>query len=132
MCICVNASSASDTHVYVGEGIRNGSKFRLPTMDAHNGLAPDLNAIVETDHILSISALGADYGNRVHYTSRIPNGVRPLMPRQVHGTELRGRHRNGDMYVSVDVARSNQYPAITRVNRGTSFGQVSQLMHGWG
>lgn len=103
--------------------------FRIPTMDAHDGNAPDVNADVDTDHILSVSASKAT-GNRVRYSDRIPADVLELLPEYVHGTSVRNRIPNGDVFVTVaDTLEAR--PQKRRQTNATAAPSAVGVMAGW-
>jgi len=105
--------------------------FRLPTMDAHDGKAPNPDAMVDTDHILSVSA-GEKIGHRVNYSDDIPASVRSLLPTRVHGTDMRSHLKNGDMFVDVSDTLTAQHPAIRRAASVDAKPSVRGTLDGWG
>jgi hypothetical protein len=100
----------------------------IPTMDAHDGGPPDLSAKVETDHIISVGSNISSNGATVHYSDFLYEGA-PLLPKQVHGTQLLGRFKNGDMFVSTATLRGRQ-PII---KRGANLQKIDAEieMRGW-
>jgi len=108
----------------------DASTFRLPTMDAHDGKAPNPEAMVDTDHILSVSA-GDKIGHRVSYSDDIPDAVCGLLPNRVHGTDMRSHLRNGDMFVNVADTLTKQHPEIRRATSVDSKPSVRGTLDGW-
>jgi hypothetical protein len=108
----------------------DASTFRLPTMDAHDGKAPNPEAMVDTDHILSVSA-GDRIGHRVNYSDEIPESVRDLLPARVHGTDLRSHVRNGDMFVNVADTLAKQHPSIRRATSAEAKPSATGTLDGW-
>lgn len=97
----------------------------IPTMDAHDGKAPDVNAEVSVDHIISVGSNLAATGEKVYYEDFLYEGA-PLLPTKVQGTKFKGRMKNGDMFVSVSDMRSKE--------RGTLIkrAETSTPMNGYG
>lgn len=72
----------------------------VPTLDAHDGKAPDLNAKVDVDHTIFVSTpdLPDSHGMTVFYSDpAIALGVAELLPRKVTGKVVTGSYRNGDV-----------------------------------
>lgn len=108
----------------------DASTFRLPTMDAHDGLAPRLGVDVETDHVLSVSA-SDKHGYAVHYSERLPDDVRSLLPRFVQGAAMKGAFKNGDMFVNVADTLNQREPAIRRAVSATAKPSEIGTLDGW-
>lgn len=104
--------------------------FRIPTMDAHDGNAPDVNAEVDTDHILSVSA-SKTTGNPVFYSDKIPIEVRNLLPIYVHGTSIRHRIPNGDVFITVSDTLTERQPQKRRQISAKATPSVVGVMAGW-
>jgi hypothetical protein len=117
---------------------KDKSTLFVPTMDAHDGNAPDVEAVVKTDHIISVGSnlLGATYSrqyNRVNYKSQLSDQARQLLPDYVYGTELPGRMVNGDMFVKVaDLKMEDKFKSPT-IKRGVSSDNTHTdlQMFGW-
>lgn len=111
---------------------KNPSVLFAPTMDAHDGGAPNLEETVDTDHIVSVgSALSdriSDY-NKVRYSESIPWEVRSLLPTHVHGSRLPPRMKNGDLFV--DAAALKKAPDLVRGVALTNTKHGSFTMRGW-
>ena len=111
---------------------KNPGTYFIPTMDAHDGNAPDTTAMVATDHVISIPGVG---GKPVHYRNdNIPAHVRELLPTTVHGGRPYWRMRNGDMKVTVadikEKYESKGGPTLIRM--GTKQPDICEvLMNGW-
>lgn len=72
----------------------------VPTLDAHDGKAPDLSAQVDVDHTIFVSTpdLPDSHGMTVFYSDpEIAQGVAELLPRKVTGKVISGSYRNGDV-----------------------------------
>lgn len=96
----------------------------VPTMDAHDGKAPDVEAEVSVDHIISVGSNLFANGSMVYYEDFLYEGA-PLLPKKVQGIKFKGRMKNGDMFVSVADVRSKERGAlIKRANFHTE-------MNGW-
>lgn len=108
----------------------NEKTFRIPTMDAHDGKAPDLFAMVDTDHIVSVSA-GKKNGSHIHYSEEIPDRVRGLLPTRSHGVALKGRFQNGDLFVEVKDSLEMAEPIIVRSVSEHVPPSVKGELNGW-
>jgi hypothetical protein len=110
----------------------NKEQLFVPTMDAHDGNAPDVNANVDADHIVSVGSYSDDrigHHYRVNYKESIPDDVRSLLPSYVYATKLDGVYKNGDMFANANKlgAGSKAYRDIPRIVRaGHEF-----EMYGW-
>src|SRR5574338_43200 len=71
----------------------------IPTMDAHDGRAPKVGQKVDTDHTISVGAVGPVFGNKVRYSQKIPTEVADLLPTHVHGHRLPDYLENNDCFV---------------------------------
>lgn len=109
----------------------NKHQFFIPTMDAHDGRAPDVNASVDSDHIISVgSADNSRVGHmfQVHYKDALPDEVRGLLPSYVYGTKVKGQVKNGDSYVDTNKlsAGSKSWKDAPNLFRGVSFAEAAQ------
>lgn len=95
-------------------------KLFVPTMDAHDGNAPNVDAFVKTDHIILTGSCINPLGNRVHF-SDAEEDIHPLIPRSCAGHRLSEVMKNGDCIISL---KDPQKPSIQR-------GDVSLRMEGW-
>jgi hypothetical protein len=121
---------------------KNKDHLFVPTMDAHDGKPPRLTEAVQTDHIISIGAVGEKYTNRqgtVRYTQNIPTDVVGLLPEKVYGTKLGSTYRNGDMFFATQdlYKKIASWKDIPKISRGVSFAEASIQgtqfeMYGWG
>lgn len=108
-----------------------------PTMDAHDGNAPDIEALVDTDHIISVGSSMTDkvgHHNRIVYKDSIPEDVRRLLPDHTYGVKLNHQAKNGDMFLdSNKLGRAMSYRDIPIITRGTqfTFGNREWEMTGW-
>jgi hypothetical protein len=101
-----------------------GNTLMLPGIDCHTGLAPDLNAVVETDHWV-VLGVGGDQPTRsgsapfglapVRYTDSIPPFERAFLPNFVIGRRYLGRERNGDFLAPTTIL---QNPDPRQIGRG--------------
>src|SRR5579859_6140617 len=110
----------------------------ITTMDAHDGNSPNLEAVVETDHIVSIgsSLLKDTYSrmyNRVDYSGHIPGHIKQILPNYVYGARLPQLMKNGDLFIKIADLRSADRANIPEIKRGTdssnTFAKVA--MRGW-
>lgn len=72
----------------------------VPSLDAHDGKVPDLNASVDVDHTIFVatSDMSDNHGMTVFYSDpTIALGVAELLPRKVTGKVVSGSYRNGDV-----------------------------------
>jgi hypothetical protein len=117
----------------------------VPTMDSHDGNSPDLNAEVETDHIVSTGSTLHEVDtrrNQVLYSDKIPADVRSLLPSHAYGTRLPRTMLNGDMFIKTSEVKNsvsnskdsfltmNQYPTIVRGISSDAIKENLQL-NGW-
>jgi len=87
----------------------NRENIFVPTMDAHDGNGPDLNAKVQRDHIISTGATTRslidklpfkDYtSSTVDYTDNLPETAKQLLPTRVWGIKIDDFIKNGDMFI---------------------------------
>jgi hypothetical protein len=109
----------------------------VPTMDAHDGNGPDLEANVDTDHIISVGSNQLDDSrryNRVHYKTPLTGVAKGLLPTYVYGTELPGTMKNGDMFFKVaDLKQLGDKLNYPTIKRGVSYdsAHTSMNMFGW-
>ena len=112
----------------------NADTYFVPTMDAHDGNAPDIKAVVNTDHIISVSHPSGKQVNYTHDTEKMPTRARNLLPTHVHGVKLHRPMRNGDMTIKVSDIKSKydgrSGPMIVRTNAKQP-DVVSIEMAGW-
>lgn len=104
----------------------------IPTMDAHTGAPPDVNAIVYTDHIISVGSNINPTGERVSYSdSELYEGA-TLLPTHVHGTKQKGFVKNGDTFVNVKNMRDTKRIG-TFIKRGANLNSIhtQDQMSGW-
>lgn len=74
--------------------------FFVPTLDAHTGDVPDLNAHVDVDHTIFVASedMDRDAGSPVYYSDRdIAAGINEILPASVMGKVISGEYRNGDV-----------------------------------
>lgn len=107
----------------------------VPTMDAHDGQAPDTKSFVDTDHIISIGS--TDEGitgkhNPVLYMNEIPSDVRSLLPDHVYGTQVKSRIKNGDMFANATKMGGATGKDVPNLYRGTYAPDAFAVrMYGW-
>lgn len=109
----------------------NKHQFFIPTMDAHDGSAPDVTAMVDSDHIISVGSTDnkrVGHHFPVFYRDKLSEEVQDLLPKYVYGTKVKGRVKNGDTYVDSNkiAAGSKDYKSIPYAFRGTSFADAAQ------
>lgn len=102
---------------------KNKDELFIPTMDAHDGLAPKVGNRVETDHIISVNA---KHGNKVFYCSNIPDDTKELLPTHVLGHQLSRWMNNDDCLVKTAELSSQSKKVM--LNRGTGY---QKQMLGW-
>ncbi len=118
----------------------NKDTLFIPTMDAHDGGPPDVNAKVNSDHQISIgsadnSRIGHVY--QVRYTDRLSREVQQLLPSYVYGTKMKGLVKNGDIFVDTNrmSAGSKAYKDMPEAIRATNLDSVKTgqtiRLEGW-
>jgi len=95
----------------------------IPTMDAHDGGPPNLDAMVDTDHIISVGSamhpMGSPVSYRIGYVeSRLPTHAASLLPTRVYGHRPGYRSKNGDSFVSVANLRSSTKTGLYTAGTG--------------
>lgn len=110
---------------------KDSSVLFAPTMDAHDGNAPDVESMVHTDHIISAGATIGGKGQLVKYEDSIPDHVADLLPAMVHGHKMEYRMKNGDVFIATNDVKVKPHGAM--IKRGTSFeSSITQdKMYGW-
>lgn len=109
----------------------------IPTMDSHDGNGPDLEARVETDHIVSVGSNMLNDSrlyHRVHYQDSIPGHARDLLPVYAYGTELPKQMLNGDMFVkTAELSMKDGKFRLPAIRRGASWDNENweDKMYGW-
>jgi hypothetical protein len=110
---------------------KDKNTFFIPTMDAHDGGAPDLNAMVQTDHIISVGSSLEEIksGSSVNYTDSLSAEAIQLLPSHVFGTRMKSRVKNGDLYLSIDQLKLDS----PMLKRGSSVSEThsNYQMNGW-
>jgi hypothetical protein len=118
----------------------NKDTLFIPTMDAHDGGPPDLNAMVKADHMISVGSVNDDrVGHHfpVRYTDRLTKEVQNLLPSYVHGTKLKATVKNGDMFVDATKMGngSKAYKDMPSATRAVSLASLNQgqtiRLEGW-
>jgi len=109
---------------------KDKSQLFIPTMDAHDGNAPQLHQKVATDHIISVGTSTNRNGHSVYYHDQIPDAVKRLLPPSVSGTKLLGWMENGDCFVkTADLQpKTLMEDASVILRRGANY---SEPMRGW-
>lgn len=118
---------------------KDKSTLFWPTMDAHDGGAPNPKAVVETDHIImagsSLKPISKyAQGNVVVYTDEIPKEVRTLLPNQAFGADLPSRMMNGDIFLKtedVTFTKDGKFH-VPIAKRGTSASDTHSEIHMYG
>jgi len=75
-----------------------------PMMDSHTGEAPNLNEDVRVDHTLILEHTGLKEGNirSVKFSQDVPEKLRR---RKFVSTKWKGRMKNGDMYININLLK---------------------------
>jgi len=75
-----------------------------PMMDSHTGGAPNLNEDVSVDHTLIIEHIGLKEGEttKVKFSQDVPEKLRR---RKFVSTKWKGRMKNGDMYININLLK---------------------------
>lgn len=109
---------------------KDKSQLFIPTMDAHDGNAPQLHQQVKTDHIISVGTHNRRGGYEVFYQDQIPDAIKSLLPPSVSGTKLPVWMENGDCFVkTADLQpKTLMEDASVILRRGTNY---SEPMRGW-
>ncbi len=96
----------------------NPDEFFIPTMDAHDGNAPNLDARVDVDHIISVGSADPTKTNAPHkvkYSDFIPKEISDLLPVSVFGTQIQKSMQNGDFKFPVSsLMVSRKFPNLIR------------------
>lgn len=105
----------------------------IPTMDAHNGDAPNINAIVYTDHIVTVgSAIKPTAAGKVkiRYNDTVPEDIANLLPQSARGLGLPSSMLNGDCFVKTSMVGIDTLPLMTRgINKDHVVSSIR--MEGW-
>lgn len=111
----------------------NPDTLFIPTMDAHDGGPPNLEAMVETDHVISVGSKLFPTGSKVYYNHDYESlaNASALLPTKVHGTRPEYRVKNGDTFVDVNALRVQQRDVLMK--RGANQNSIHTLdkMNGW-
>lgn len=109
---------------------RDTKTLFIPTMDAHDGQAPNVDSLVSTDHIISVGSVGPTDGSKVFYNSinKIPSQVMDLLPSHVHGMQMKHREWNGDSFVKTASLHEGIVPKLVR---GLGKNATEFKMAGW-
>jgi hypothetical protein len=121
---------------------KDKSNFFIPTMDAHDGNAPRLTDVVQTDHIISVGSAQSDrvgHHYKVRYTDPLTKEITDLLPTYVYGMKLGSTYKNGDMFVDINnmAVGSESFKDCPKAVRGVSFVEANFQsrkfeMAGWG
>ena len=87
-----------------------------PAVDAHNGLAPDLNQKVHVDHSVVFGSMVNPKGNKVLFRNKLPPHLRDFIPESVVGREYDQAMPNGDFILPTDVLSSAKPDSSFRFN----------------
>jgi len=87
---------------------KDASKLFLPTLDAHDGNAPNVDAEVQMDHVLIVGSSETLPGVKVDFTDTIPSGVKPFLTSRAYQEKFQGKMPNGDFYLSVEQLRKGK------------------------
>jgi hypothetical protein len=113
----------------------NKDTLFIPTMDAHDGNAPDVNARVATDHIISVGSTSptrVGHHFRVDYNDFLPMEAAQLLPAYVYGTKVNGLIKNGDMFVNANgLGKNKEFREIPNLYRESLSSQSHWEMMGW-
>lgn len=72
----------------------------VPSLDSHDGKAPDLTALVDVDHTIFVATedMSDRHSMTVFYSDTdIAAGIKEVLPRKVMGKVVSGKYRNGDI-----------------------------------
>jgi hypothetical protein len=84
---------------------RDATKLFLPTLDAHDGGAPNVDVKVLADHVLIVGSSETLPGVRVEFTDTIPETIKPFLTPKAYQRAYYGELPNGDFYLPVDQLR---------------------------
>lgn len=104
----------------------------IPTMDAHDGKAPDLKAMVNTDHIISVGSNIDPTGSLVNYQDKLTTTAQQLLPKQVHGHQPPRIIKNGDTFVNITELKAVKRFGL-KITRGADINNLHYqgFMNGW-
>ena len=109
----------------------DSSTFFAPTMDAHDGRAPVVNAMVDVDHVISTGSYDDSrigHHNKVYYTETIPEEVRSLLPNYAFGKKWQDVYNNGDTFIKIGATTEGaKYTDMPLAVRGPSPEVVADL-----
>jgi hypothetical protein len=103
----------------------------VPTLDAHDGKAPDLNARVDVDHTVFVATpdMSEAHGMTVFYSDpAIELGVAELLPRKVLGKVITGSYRNGDIVFKCSDLKSGVVRGLRALPPGAPKSDVKEFI----
>jgi hypothetical protein len=111
---------------------KNPDELFIPTMDAHDGGPPDLNATVDTDHFITVGSRIQSNGHEVSYSDFLPADALALLPLKAHGHQVPYKIQNGDSFVSVAQLRGSSRDNVI-IKRGANSNTIhsENRMRGW-
>lgn len=133
---CWSGTLKSEPLLWIYEP-KNPEVLFVPTMDAHDGGPPDLDAMVQTDHVISAGSRIVEVGSPVNYTDlmktggSLPSEFEGLLPSRVRGMKIKRMVKNGDMFISVPELRAADKLFIKRGAKYTTEGMDQEVMGGW-
>lgn len=89
----------------------NPEELFLPALDCHTGDIPDLNAIVEVDHVIAVGSSQMLGGQRVQYRDVASASVQPYLCKKVIGARFRRGMKNGDFKCKLKDVRNGKFSA---------------------
>jgi len=115
---------------------KNPNTLFIPTMDAHDGNPPNVNATVKTDHIISVGSSfrcsNSIFSQPVYYSNILGN-AKDLLPTKAFGTQLQGLVKNGDCFIDISDMLNNDKHHTPMLKRGisieNSYTQGSMIGH---
>lgn len=76
----------------------------MPALDAHDGHAPRIGALVEVDHTVVFGSTIKPFGAKARLEN-VPVHLEPFLARQVVGSTLQCKMPNGDFHMAVDALK---------------------------
>jgi hypothetical protein len=108
---------------------RNPNVLFVPTLDAHDGSAPDLDSNVELDHTIAFGSDRMTDGFEVRYGGPITPEVKKYLPEVVVGDQYNGDYLpNGDFTCDLEKLNSGKWYRYDEVIKRADPRQLVQMV----
>ena len=74
----------------------------LPAVDCHTGDIPNLDSVVDVDHVIAVGSHRMTGGHRVHYSNPVPTEVAKYLRPSLIGQRFAGAMPNGDFVCQLE------------------------------